>query len=133
MIVFAILFFLINHFFEFSFSYKLKTLVSNIREYLFDKWRGRSPLHLLIMLRCPPIFHYNDLCIAATCSTRPAPTLFGSLDGAKPVYNGHYLHITTTFDNSFEWPSLTVSTVLLLISVTTYILRPFLLCNCHYL
>ena len=45
------LIFLIDHFVQFSISYKLKTLVLNIWELIFDERRGQSPLLLLKMLR----------------------------------------------------------------------------------
>ena len=45
------LIFLIDHFVQFSISHKLKTLVLNICELIFDERRGRSPLLLLKILR----------------------------------------------------------------------------------
>ena len=44
------LIFLIDHFVQFPISYKLKALVLNIWELIFDKRRGRSHLLLLKML-----------------------------------------------------------------------------------
>ena len=45
------LIFLIDHFVQFSISYKFKTLVLNIWELIFDERRGLRPLVLLKMLR----------------------------------------------------------------------------------
>ena len=61
LILFAIFAFLITHFVNFSISYKLKTLVLNIWEPIFDKRRGRSPPLLLKMLRWSVALSFMEL------------------------------------------------------------------------
>ena len=88
------LIFLIDHFVEFSISYKLKILFLNIWELIFDKRRGLRPLLLLKMLRWSELIFYgtmtgtifNSLLVEFLLLNRRMPNCTTVLQTASDLY-----------------------------------------------